>query len=112
MDRQIQKIASPDYRRIYSDIIIKKHPDKKEKCEQILEKRDLSVLDIIRINSLIFETENQETSVFNQKHRSYSLSDVQEILTYQAKNGLNNTELANHFKLSRNTVAKWKKITF
>lgn len=111
MDRQIQKIASPDYRRIYGDII-KKYPDKKEKCERLLEKQDMSVLDIIRINSLIFGTENNETSIFNQKHRSYSSSAIQEILTYQKKNSLNNTQLANHFRLSRNTVAKWKKIVF
>lgn len=31
------------------------------------------------------------------------------MLDYQKGNGLNNTGLAKHFSLSRNSVAKWKK---
>lgn len=29
---------------------------------------------------------------------------------YQKNNNLNSSQLANHFKLSRNTMAKWKKM--
>ncbi|HUH25918.1 MAG TPA: helix-turn-helix domain-containing protein [Flavobacterium sp.] len=46
----------------------------------------------------------------NQKYRSYDKATIIEILNYQKKNGLNNTQLANHFKLSRNTVAKWERL--
>jgi len=46
----------------------------------------------------------------NQKLKSYDKNTILQILDYQKKHHLNNTELALHFKLSRNTVAKWKKI--
>ena len=35
---------------------------------------------------------------------------ILEILQYQKNNNLNNNQLADHFKLSRNTITKWKKI--
>jgi len=110
MDREIQKISTPDYRRIYHDIIVRKYPDKKEKCLPILEKSSLSALDIIRLNTMIFDTATKDALLFNQRHRSYRPAAIREILKYQIKNGLNNSQLATHFKLSRNTVAKWKKL--
>lgn len=45
----------------------------------------------------------------SRRHHSYDLASIIDILEYQKKNQLNNIQLANHFKLSRNTVAKWKK---
>lgn len=100
----------PDYKRIYSDIIDIKYPDRKEACKVLLDKPNLSVLDVIEINEKIFGTGCKATAVFNQKHRSYNRSTIFEILNYQKNNKLNNTQLAMHFKLSRNTIAKWKKI--
>ncbi|NML72177.1 helix-turn-helix domain-containing protein [Chryseobacterium sp. RP-3-3] len=100
--------SQPDYRRIYTDIICRKYPHKEERCKTLLNKKDLSFLDIIKLNSLIFETKSKETMSFNQRHRSYNESTIIEILKYQKINKLNNTQLANHFKLSRNSIAKWK----
>lgn len=100
----------PDYKKIYQDIIVKKYPYKRNKCETILKKENLSVWDIINLNDILFGIGNRETCIFNQKHRSYSKPDILEILDYQQKNSLNNTQLANRFKLSRNTIAKWRKI--
>lgn len=99
----------PNYKQIYSDILEKKYPLKAEMCKPILEKENLSVIDILKLNKKIFGTQN-ENHFFNQKHRSYSKSDAIHILQYQKKHNLNNTELASHFQLSRNTVTKWKKI--
>jgi len=99
----------PKYRTIYKDIINRKYPDKKTECSNILSKKEISMLDVIMLNNIIFGLSDKETTEFNQKHRSYDLNTILEILDYQEKNELNNTELANHFKLSRNTVAKWKK---
>lgn len=96
----------PDYKLIYSDILIKKFPHKQEKCKTLLNKSNLSVLNIIELNTIIFG-KSDNTS---QKHRSYRKSDILMILDYQKKNKLNNTQLANHFKLSRNSISKWKKI--
>ncbi|MDH0658616.1 helix-turn-helix domain-containing protein [Empedobacter sp. GD03865] len=104
MDQKIH-ITIPNYKRIYSDILTKKYPEKKEVCSQINKKENLSVLDIISLNEKIFGTNPSH----NQKLRSYFKSDIIKILDYQKKHNLNNSQLASHFNLSRNTVAKWKK---
>ncbi|MBB4804834.1 hypothetical protein HNP38_000106 [Chryseobacterium defluvii] len=101
----MEKSKSPDYRVIYTDIINKKYPHKKELCSSILEKKQLSNLDIINLNTKIFGLQAKE----NQKLRSYNKSTILYILDYQRKYKLNNSQLAKHFKLSRNTIAKWKK---
>ncbi|AZA83293.1 transposase [Chryseobacterium lactis] len=104
MDKQKQKIG-PDYQKIYSDIINKKYPDKKDVCEYLLEKQHLSVLEVIELNQRIFGS----TKKCSQKYRSYTESDILQMLDYQRKNQLNNTELAQYFSLSRNSVTKWKR---
>ena len=101
---------APDYKRIYSDLLNKKYPDKRKELTSFFNKENLSVLDIIELDRRIFGTANKQTEDFNQKHRSYSKSDIIKILKYQKRNNLNNSQLANHFKLSRNTVARWKKL--
>ena len=65
---------------------------------------------VLKALKKIFGIGNRETQAENQKHRSYSKSDILKILDYQKKNNLNNSQLANHFSLSRNTVAKWKRM--
>ncbi|REC78109.1 helix-turn-helix domain-containing protein [Chryseobacterium elymi] len=110
--RIIDTNTKPDYNRIYQDILDSKYPHKKEECRTLLEKKELSLLDIIQLNDTIFGTKNMETEAFNQQHRSYDRQTIFEILDYQKKNKLSNSQLARHFKLSRNTVAKWKKMYF
>jgi len=100
----------PNYKNIYSDIVTKKFPHKQKECETLLTMDNLSFLNIIELNTIIFGTSDLQTENFNQKHRSYQKSDIIKILEYQKKYKLNNIQLANHFKLSRNTVAKWKKM--
>ncbi|MEY8759000.1 helix-turn-helix domain-containing protein [Chryseobacterium tongliaoense] len=104
------KNNSPDYKKIYTDILNKRFPEKIKECKDILNKEVLSHLDVININNLIFGNGTKEVSEFNQKHRFYNKSTILKILDYQKKNHLNNTQLAMHFKMSRNTVTKWKKI--
>ncbi|GAB0157212.1 hypothetical protein CHRYSEOSP005_24830 [Chryseobacterium sp. Alg-005] len=99
----------PDYKLIYSDLISKKHPDKKEKCEAILQKKELSVLDVIVLNKIISPSTDKEVVNFNQKFRSYDKNFILRILDYQKKHRLSNVQLARRYNLSRNTVAKWKK---
>ena len=101
--------TQPNYRLIYNDLINTKHPNKQKECSTILGKKEISMLDVIKLNTIIFGIKDRETYMLNQKHRSYDQKTVIEILNYQRKNELNNTEVANHFNLSRNTVAKWKK---
>ena len=100
----------PDYKTIYLDILHKKFPQKIKECSSLLQKELLSTMDIIELNKRIFGPADKETQSENQKHRSYHESDIFDILDYQKKHKLTNIETARHFKTSRNTIAKWKKI--
>jgi len=102
------KKSQVNYRQIYDDILAKKFPEKIPDFQPLLKKRKLSELDIISLNEKIFGN-SRETARINQKHRSYGNSTIFEILDYQKKYNLNNSQTANHFKISRNTIAKWKK---
>ncbi len=100
--------TTPDYKQIYTDIINKKYPHKKKDCESILQKKIISGIDIVELNKRIFGTD-REREKLSQKYRSYNKTDILKILDYQKKNKLNNSQLADHFGLSRNTVGKWRK---
>ena len=43
-----------NYNKIFSDIIAKKYPQKKEECLTLLQKETLSAIDIIELNQKIF----------------------------------------------------------
>ncbi|MGV0925536.1 helix-turn-helix domain-containing protein [Empedobacter tilapiae] len=101
---------SPNYKIIYFDIINQKHPEKLDQCIDILNKKKLNSIDIIELNKRIFPKQDTETEKFNQKQRSYSKNDIIYILQFQKKYHLNNSQIASKFKLSRNTIAKWKKM--
>jgi len=105
----MEKNKQPDYRKIYSDIIKKKFPEKLEECKTLLDKQDLHASDILELNSRIFGYGNKETEKFNQRHRSYKQKDILKMLDYQKKYNLNGIQLAKHFKISRNTISNWKK---
>ena len=108
MDRKISKMKQyPNYGRIYEDLIEQKYPDKKVKCKKLLKKNVLSVLDVIKLNNLLF---SNEQDCYNQKLRSYDEPAILEILQYQKINKLTNINVASHFKLSRNTITKWKRL--
>lgn len=101
---------TPDYKRIFFDVITMKYPGKEKECSTLLSKKNLSVRDIVELNEMIFGPSDKQSALDNQRHRSYSRSDILQMLDYQKKHKLNNSQLAKHFKLSRNTVAKWKKM--
>ncbi|CAA7194062.1 helix-turn-helix domain-containing protein [Chryseobacterium potabilaquae] len=98
-----------NYKRIFSDILDQKYPEKKEICKDLLNKEILSTIDIIDLNKRIFDTVDEKTESFNQNHKAYNQSSVLYILDYQKQNRLNNSQVAKHFKLSRYTLRKWKK---
>lgn len=111
MGQQIQKkLEKPDYQKIYYDMIQRKYPEKFSFCSHLLKKTMLSFFDILEINKIISGHQKRKTEVFNQRHRSYNKQAICEILHYQKKNDLNDSQLARHFKMSRNTIAKWKKL--
>ncbi|SIT21406.1 hypothetical protein SAMN05421786_109105 [Chryseobacterium ureilyticum] len=109
----MENSSRPYYKRIYLDMMTKKFPDKIEKYHTMFQKEELSALDVIKLNEDLFgkqERTEESESNSNQKYRSYLKSDILQILDYQRKNKLNNSEIARHFKLSRNTVKKWKDV--
>ena len=102
------KQKSPNYKNIYCDLLAKKYPEKLPDFQNILNKDVLNELDILAISKQL--SASKETDSENGKYKSYSKSTILKILDYQKKNKLNNVQLANHFSLSRNTIAKWKKV--
>ncbi len=100
----------PDYKAIYTDLINKKYPERVNEFQYYLQKKTLKRIDVIKLNNKILIDYNIQDKRFNQKFRSYQEEEIIEILRYQQKKQLNNTQLAKKFNLSRNTVTKWKKI--
>ncbi len=99
----------PNYTKIYQDIISDYFPEK-IKDPQItrliggLETAE----DVIVLNDILFK--KAEKSFKNQQLRSYDKRTIEKILKYQKKYNLSNSRISLEFKMSRNTIAKWKKI--
>ncbi len=93
-----------NYKSIYCDLLAKKYPEKLAEFQQILNKDSLNELDILKMSKRISD------SSANGKHKSYNKSTILIILDYQKSNKLNNSELSRRFDISRNTIAKWKKL--
>lgn len=104
----MKKNRTPNYKRIYTDLIKKWYPDRLDECGVFLKKERLEVLDVIELNEILFK-QTKKINEINQKYRSYDKDTILWILNYQVKQGLNNTQLANHFKISRTTVISWRK---
>lgn len=102
--------STPNYKKIYTDMIIKKYPEKMHICKKILDKEQFFVMDVILLNELI--TNSQKTFNENQKLKSYDTKAIFEILYYQKKHKLNNAQISRRYNVSRNTICKWKKMYF
>ncbi|WP_160139960.1 helix-turn-helix domain-containing protein [Chryseobacterium sp. c4a] len=101
----MREAIKPDYKRLYMDILELKFPEKKEICAEVLNKEELETLDVIMLNTMIFGDR-----INNQKHKSYDQNSILEILDYQKKNPCSNKDLSLLFRISRNTITKWKRI--
>lgn len=100
----------PFYHKLYTDLIRNKCPEKESACLVYLQKENWTALDVIQVNELLFGSKKMAGHAIDKKHRSYDQESIKQILLYQQKNKLNNKEIANKYGLSRNTVAKWKKL--
>lgn len=100
----------PNYIKIFKDIIEHTCPDRVQEFSSYLKKENLSIIEVIELNNKIFKLQDKDTLNFNQKHKSYDQEAILQMLAFQKKERLNNVELANYFKLSRNTVSKWKSL--
>ncbi|SDI59935.1 hypothetical protein SAMN05421846_11082 [Chryseobacterium taeanense] len=98
----------PNYKKIYEDIINRKYPDKYEACSYLLNKSEITAIDVLKLNEIIFGT-NTETEINNRRHKNYDQNSIIKILEYQKKNKLSNVQVSKDFSLSRNTVSRWRK---
>ncbi|MGE8525144.1 helix-turn-helix domain-containing protein [Chryseobacterium rhizosphaerae] len=101
----MNKKEMPDYKKIYTDMIEMKYPEKKESCREILESDKLLALDIIALNKIIFGKSIQE-----KKHRSYDKTSILRMLDHQEQNNMTNVAMSRSIGISRNSIAKWKKM--
>jgi len=102
---------TPDYKQIYTDILEEKFPEKLIDATVSLKLKTLhSAFDVLKFNQMVFGEPEYAVGFNNQRLRSYDEESILEILKYQKQNGLNNLQLGKHFKISRNTIAKWKTI--
>ncbi|WP_282630565.1 helix-turn-helix domain-containing protein [Empedobacter sedimenti] len=98
-------MEKPNYQKIYQHIIQKKFPEKEVQTKSLL-KEDMTSLDVIKISKIL----NSNFDNYNQKHKSYDLDSILKILEFQKSHNLTNILVAEKFKISRNSIAKWKKI--
>lgn len=112
MDTQIQPRINkgPDFQKIYSEIIKLYYPEKEKECEFYINRTEWSSLDVITVNNILFaQKSSKDVLAFNQKHRAYDEKTIKKILQYQKDNKLNDSQVAIYFKMSRNTLLKWKR---
>ncbi|WP_395972248.1 helix-turn-helix domain-containing protein [Chryseobacterium cucumeris] len=101
----------PDYKQIYTDILEEKFPEKLSDTAIRLKLETLhSAFDILKFNQLVFGETEYIVERKNQRLRSYDKESILKILRYQKRNELTNLQVSDHFKISRNTIAKWKRI--
>lgn len=73
----------PNYNRIYRDVITQKYPDKMGECVMLLNKQQLSIMDILELNKKIFGSSVDDNRSINQRLRSYKKTDILKILDFQ-----------------------------
>ena len=98
--------TAPHYEIIYKDIAAHLGKTLTESQIQKLSKIE-KTLDVLEVNAMLFG--KGKTSKITQQMRTYQTEDKVAILQYQQQNQLSNQQTANHFKMSRNTIAKWKR---
>ncbi|WP_137906034.1 hypothetical protein [Chryseobacterium sp. 2VB] len=73
----MHKPESPDYKRIYEDLVRLKYPAKKQECESILSKPIFSVKDVITINNILFPKANIYNRNSDMKRSFYYTDKVE-----------------------------------
>lgn len=101
----------PYYHKIYADLVRDKFPHKADLCADFLARKDWIAFDVLLVNEILFGKPKKDSLTSKgKKHFSYDETTILKILKYMLTNGLNNTETARKFGMSRNTISKWKEI--
>jgi len=101
--------AKPDFGRIFREIAQKKKHSESV-IGHIVNIEEWNSLNVIKVSEKIGEKPRGKNLKLNRKHRAYDEQSVKEILNYQKINNLNNSEMMRLFNISRNSIAKWKKM--
>jgi hypothetical protein len=100
---------TPNYTKIYTDMISELFPMKLNDPDILRRLKEIKTIkDVIILNNILFK--NGINKVRNQKLKCYDLTTMETILKYQKTHQLTDTHIARQYHMSRNTVAKWKKI--
>ena len=99
----------PNYSKIYHDMLRLEHPGKLEepKIKELLKRLNTSD-DVLKFNERLFE-QSKESSKNNQKLKTYDKKTMLKLLQYQRKHGFSTSYMSKKYKISRTTIAKWKK---
>jgi len=100
---------NPNYIKIYSDLIRYKYPEKIDLLQFFKDKQELTAIDVLTINRLLFGDINSQDED-NPLHKAYDIKTINFILDYQKENILTNVAVSKLFQVSRNTIAKWKNL--
>jgi response regulator of citrate/malate metabolism len=101
---------TPNYTKIYQDMLQMEHPEKLKDPKIVKLLNNLhNVEDILKLNQKIFK-ESKESIKNNQKLRNYDKPTVLKILQYQNKHEFSTSYISRKYKISRTTIAKWRKM--
>lgn len=86
------------------------HPEKLEnpKIQKLLNGLKTTE-DILNFNDLIFE-QSKESIRNNQQLKTYDKKTILKLLQYQKKHDFSTSYMSRQYKISRTTIAKWRKI--
>lgn len=110
VEKTSKKITVPNYGRIYRDIIDKRFPERIDEFAEKLNKEHLTFFEVIELNDLLFGKKSKHEENQEQRYRAYDKQTILRIFRYQQQHNITDRELASHFKLSINTIAKWKRV--
>ncbi len=108
-----KKLKVIGYKNIYTDLIYESKYLNSSNIEalkpQITQIKSFS--DVLRLNEEISrKNKHGKTDTLNQRLKSYDKDMIFTILKEQRNSGLSNQDIALKYKMSRNTIAKWKNV--
>ncbi|SEW49264.1 hypothetical protein SAMN05421841_4074 [Chryseobacterium wanjuense] len=99
----------PNYKKIYLDMLKQDQPEKLQDPKiQSLLKNLKTTEDVLNFNELVFK-QSKESLRNNQKLKTYDKKTMLKLLQYQKKHGFSTSFMSKKYKISRTTLAKWKK---
>ncbi len=99
----------PNYKKIYQDMLKEKNPEKLKDPKTLRLLNNLKTSeDILRLNDLIFKS-TKESLKNNQQLKTYDKKTMLKLLQYQQKHNLSTSFMSKKYRISRTTIAKWKK---